>query len=205
MFVEQLITIATIHFLAVMSPGADLAVVIRNSIGQKKIFGILTALGIASGILIHVSYALLGISIIISQTPWIFSIIKYAGAIYLVYLGIQSLRSSGGFEIKSQSVKSALMTPFEAYRTGLLTNLLNPAASIFLLTVFSQVIQPGTPVMYQVVYGLEMVLVTFLWFAFISSIIGNDKVQKTISGYKIWVDRVMGVVLILLAIKVVLG
>lgn len=205
MFIEQLITIATIHFLAVMSPGADLAVVIRNTLGQKKNLGSMTALGIATGILIHVSYALLGISLIISQTPWLFTIIKYAGAIYLVYLGIQSLRSSGGFEIQSASTKSITMKPFEAFRTGLLTNLLNPAASIFLLTVFSQVIQPGTPVVYQVVYGLEMVIVTFLWFAFLSSIIGNNKVQKIISGYKIWVDRIMGVVLILLALKVVLG
>jgi RhtB (resistance to homoserine/threonine) family protein len=205
MFWEQFITIATIHFLAVMSPGADLAVVIRNSLGQKKIFGILTALGIATGILIHVSYALFGISIIISQTPWLFSIIKYAGAAYLIYLGIMSIRSTGEYKISTKTKDNKSMSKFEAYRTGLLTNLLNPAASIFLLTVFSQIIRPGTPVAYQVIYGLEMVIVTFLWFALISSIIGNDRVQKVISGYKIWVDRVMGVVLILLALRVIWG
>ncbi len=206
MFIQQFLTIATIHLLAVMSPGPDLAVVIRNSLGKGKQFGIFTAIGIGCGIMTHVTYALLGIALIISQTPWLFNIIRYIGAGYLVYMGIMSLRSKGKYKIDSnlqKNIKSPKINFFEAFRNGYFTNLLNPGASVFLLTVFTQVIVPGTPALHQTVFGLWMVIATFLWFAIISSIISIKKVQDTISNYKIWVDRIMGIVLILLAIKVI--
>jgi Putative threonine efflux protein len=89
----ELFTVATITILAVISPGADFAMVTRNSMMLSRRAGMLTAAGIALGVLVHVAYSLLGVGLVISRSILLFSLIKYMGAAYLVYLGVTMLRA----------------------------------------------------------------------------------------------------------------
>src|SRR5438874_2029674 len=93
MFLSQFLTVAVIHLLAVMSPGPDFAMVTRNSLLYSRKSGIYTSLGMSLGIMVHVTYCLLGIALIVSRSIVIFSIIKYVGAAYLMYIGYKSLRA----------------------------------------------------------------------------------------------------------------
>src|SRR3990167_10850400 len=87
----EFFTTTLVILFAVISPGPDFAIVTRNALRHSQNTGIMTALGIATGTLIHVSYCILGLAIIISKSLLIFNIIKYIGASYLIYLGVKGL------------------------------------------------------------------------------------------------------------------
>lgn len=91
-FLLPFVTIGIISLLAAMSPGPDFAVVTKNSLFGSRTTGLYTAVGVGLGIFLHVGYSLVGIGLVISQSIFIFSIIKYVGAAYLLYLGYQLLK-----------------------------------------------------------------------------------------------------------------
>lgn len=90
---NEWIAVISITLLAVISPGADFALVTRNSLMLSKRAGLFTAMGIGLGVLVHLSYTLLGVSLLLKQSTWLFNLLKLAGAAYLIYLGIGMLRS----------------------------------------------------------------------------------------------------------------
>lgn len=81
-------TVILVTSLAVISPGADFALVTRTSLMESRRAGLWVALGIGSGVLIHVAYTLLGLGLVLQRLPWLFDLLRYAGAAYLVWLGI---------------------------------------------------------------------------------------------------------------------
>jgi hypothetical protein len=93
----ELFTVATITILAVISPGADFAMVSRNSMMMSRRAGVLTAVGISLGVLVHVAYSLLGVGLVISRSVLLFNLIKYLGAAYLIYLGLSMVRARPRF------------------------------------------------------------------------------------------------------------
>ena len=95
-FLPQIVVLALIHLLFAISPGPDFAIVTRNTLLYSRKIGICTAFGIALGILIHTIYAIAGIALLISQSPVVFSLIKYAGAAYIAYIGYRSIRAALG-------------------------------------------------------------------------------------------------------------
>src|SRR3954449_8055528 len=87
-----------IGILAALSPGPDFVVVMKNSLGIGRKYGIATALGIASALIVHITYTILGFSIILEKSPVIFNVIKIIGAAYLLWLGWQGIRSKAQSE-----------------------------------------------------------------------------------------------------------
>ena len=206
MYFAQFITIAIVHLLAVMSPGPDFAIVTRNSLIYSRKIAIFTSLGVALGILVHVAYTLLGIGLLISQSILFFTIIKYVGALYLMYIGIMSLKSKP--EINKEETfqkKGDLISIRKAVWNGFLTNVLNPKATLFFLALFTQVVNPETPKLIQAGYGIEMMIMTFAWFGLLSVFFSHALFKNKILKYKHYIDRVTGVVLIALGIKVALS
>lgn len=206
-YLTQFITVIVVHFLAVASPGPDFLIVTKNSITNGRKIGILTALGVGLGILVHVTYCLLGIGLIISKSILIFNIIKYIGAGYLIYIGIKALQAKKKNPVTETpeitEVKQVL--PWQAIRTGFLVNALNPKATLFFLALFTQVIDPKTPLFIQTLYGLEMFLATSLWFSIVAIAFSNKTMKQKISNVEHWIDRASGAVLLALGIKVALS
>ena len=95
---NEWIAVITITTLACISPGPDFAMVSRNGLLLSRRAGVLTAVGIGMGVLVHVCYTLLGLGLVLQQTLWLFSALKLAGAAYLVYLGVKMLRSKPAIE-----------------------------------------------------------------------------------------------------------
>lgn len=211
---QEFLLVAGIHLLAVMSPGPDFAMVVRNSLVYSRRTGILAAVGLGLGILLHVFYSLLGIGLIISQSVVLFNTIKLVGAAYLIYIGVKSLfaKKESAKEIESElqeefsgeQAKKDLST-WQAVRMGFLTNALNPKATLFFLALFTQVINPETALGVKAIYGLEMSVVTFAWFAVVALLLTHRRVNKAFAGVKHYVERFFGAVLIALGIKVALG
>lgn len=203
---HQLLIIAGIHLLALMSPGPDFAMVMRNSLVYSRRTGVLAAAGLAAGIALHVTYSLLGIGLIISRSIVLFNVIKWVGALYLIYIGIKSLMSKPATKANSKDmpVEKQDLTTVQALRMGFLTNALNPKATLFFLALFTTVIPAGTPSAYKVVYGAEMVTATFLWFSFVAIVLSHSRVNRLFARIKHRIEKVFGVVLVALGIKIAL-
>lgn len=207
----EFITIALVAFLGAVSPGPDFIMVTKNSLTYNRKIGFFTGIGVGSGTLIHVFYTLVGIGVIVSQSIIAYSMIKYLGAAYLIYLGYKSLRAkketvdskeftAGGETQNISQIRQ--IRPSKAFRQGFLCNALNPKATVFFLSVFTQIINPHTPLAIQVLLGIECTVIITLWFAIVALIFSNESLKNKIRGVKHYIERAMGVVLVLLGLKI---
>lgn len=204
-YLTEFLTVATIHLLAAISPGPDFAMISRNSLVYSRKTGIYSAIGLALGILVHVSYSLIGIGFIISKSILLFSVIKLLGASYLIYIGYKALKTKPS-KIKNEFFgKKNDLRKFAAIKMGFLTNALNPKVTLFFLGLFTQVIDLTTPLAIQILYGLEMSIMTFVWFAFVALILSHGAVQTKFAGIHYYAERFFGAILIVLGIKVALS
>ncbi|MBI4054143.1 MAG: LysE family transporter [Candidatus Doudnabacteria bacterium] len=203
-YLSEFLTVAVVHLFAVASPGPDFVMISRNILHSRKA-GLFSAIGLALGILVHVTYSLVGIGLVISQSILLFSILKFLGAGYLIYLGYKSLRSRPKFSVRNEQEQQNVLGAIAAIRIGFLTNVLNPKVTLFFLALFTQVISPDTPKVVQALYGLEMSTMTFVWFALVATLLSHRKVKERFSFMQHHLQRAFGAVLIALGIKVALS
>jgi len=203
---SEFLAVAVIHFLALLSPGPDFAIISRSSLFYSRRTGVYCAAGLALGMSVHITYSLIGIGLIISRSILLFSIIKYLGAGYLIYIGIKSLRSRkiAGIETVAKAASDRHLAPLAAVRLGFLTNVLNPKVTLFFLGLFTQVIHPGTSLWLQILYGVEMCSVTFLWFSFVASLLSHSMIHGRFLSVQHIVERCFGGLLIALGVRVAL-
>jgi len=199
----EFFTIAVAHLFAVASPGPDFAIVTRQCMSGGTRAGVWTSLGVSSAILLHVTYCILGVALLLAQSTTLFNSMKYLAAAYLVYLGVQSIR--GSFRQTNTALYTrgeVAISPSKAFAVGFLTNGLNPKATLFFLALFTVVIDSNTPSSIQILYGLYLAIATFLWFSMLSKILGRPNVRAFIIKTGNWVERGMGGILILLALQI---
>lgn len=204
-YLIQFITIASIHFLALVSPGPDFAMIARNSFVYSKKTGIYSALGLSLGIVVHISYSLVGIGLVISKSIILFSTIKFIGAAYLIFIGYKSLNSKQGLISGAGEKRVEDVNAFSAVKMGFLTNILNPKVTLFFLSLFTQFIDPNTPFAIEVIYATEMTIATFIWFSFVAIMLSKKEIKEKFSSMRSGIDKAFGAVLILLGIKVALS
>ncbi|PCK31464.1 LysE family translocator [Pseudoalteromonas piscicida] len=203
-YLDEFIIIALAHFFAVASPGPDFAIVLKQSVQHGRANALWTSLGIGLGILVHVTYCLLGVAILLSQSEALFSIVKYLAALYLAYLGIQALRYAKPNTDKEHIASDhALESNWTALKRGFLVNALNPKATLFFLSLFTLVIEPTTPSGVQLFYGLYMAVATWVWFSFLSVVLSKTTVRAFFRRAGHWFDRGIGVIMLLLAVRLV--
>ncbi|MEU3616566.1 LysE family transporter [Streptomyces sp. NPDC006872] len=189
----ELLAVALITVLAVIAPGADFAMIVRNSYLYGRRTGLFAATGVAAGVLVHVTYTMLGVGLLIASSTFLFTIIKLVGAAYLVYIGVRTFRTRG--EVEIDLTGKTELTPLAALRTGFLTNVLNPKTTLFVVSTFSQVVSPGTPAHQQVGYGLFMSLAHLLWFGVVAVFFSQDRMRTLmLRGQKV-LNKVIGSVL----------
>lgn len=135
-YLPVILTVAMVHLLAVMSPGPDFVMITRNSLVYSRKTGMYSAIGLGFGILVHVIYSLVGIGLIISQSIVLFTIIKFLGAGYLIYLGYKSITSKSTKLDLQDNVQKKDISPMKAVNVGFLTNVLNPKATLFFFESF---------------------------------------------------------------------
>ncbi|WAJ38515.1 LysE family transporter [Pseudomonas sp. GOM7] len=202
MYWTEFLTVALIHLLAVASPGPDFAIVVRESVAHGRRAGVFTALGVGAGILVHVTYSLLGIGLIVSQSIMLFNVLKWLAAAYLLYIGIKALRARPADPAAAElALAGAARSGRGAFVTGFVTNGLNPKATLFFLSLFTVVIDPHTPLSIQAGYGLYLALATATWFCLVAWLFSQPRVRAGFARMGHWFDRLMGVVLVGIGVK----
>lgn len=197
--------VALAHALAVASPGPDFAIVLKQSLLHGRRTALWTSVGIGTGILLHITYSLLGFALLVRSSEFWFSLVKYAGAAYLAWVGIQALRARPRDPAVAAADSRPQPKPRGAFVTGFLTNALgNPKATLFFLALFTVVISPATPRLVQAAYGVWMAVATAGWFCFVSIVFADERVRGRFLRYGHWIDRALGVVFLGFALSLIL-
>ncbi len=183
-------------------PGADFAMVLRQSIAHGRRTALFTSAGVATSILVHGSYTLLGVGVIVGQSLLFFNILKWAGAAYLLYLAISVLRGPAPTAPGDLSGAEPTRGDLSAFALGFLTNLLNPKAVLFFLALFTTLVSAHTSVDIKAVYVASMSVMLFAWFALVSIFFTTPSVRQGFFRLGRWFNRVTGITFILLAIRV---
>jgi RhtB (resistance to homoserine/threonine) family protein len=197
--------VAVAHFLAVASPGPDFAIVVKQSLSRGRSAAMWTSVGVGSAILLHVTYSLLGLGLLIRGSELWFAIVKYAGAAYIAWLGIQSLRAKRRSDQQPDDVVlgrgGKASTQRGAFAVGFLTNALNPKATLFFISLFVMIVSPHTPKLVQAAYGAWMAVATTGWFCFVGVVFTRADVRQKFLRYGHWMDRALGVVFLAFAVS----
>ncbi|NQZ82194.1 MAG: LysE family translocator [Colwellia sp.] len=192
----ELLSFAILGVLIVVSPGADFVLVFKNSLNQGRKAGALTAIGIAAGVCVHVGYSIVGISHFISQNELLFNIVKYAGAAYLIYLGLTGIFKAK-LDLDNEAIKKLNASSSSYLVQGFLCNLLNPKTMLFFLSVFSQLISiDNDNTSFIISYGLYIAILHGVWFYIIAMFVTTNKFSTYLQRYSKQISQVCGAGLI---------
>ncbi|PSB09018.1 LysE family translocator [Pleurocapsa sp. CCALA 161] len=183
-------------FLLWITPGTDTMYILARSISQGHQAGLISVLGVSSGILIHTTFAAFGLSALLATSAWAFTTIKIVGAVYLIYLGLQAwLKKSQ--PLSTLEINS--MSSWQIYRQGVVTNVLNPKVAIFFLAFLPQFVEPtaGFGALPFLLLGILFVTGGTVWClllaGFAAMATNTLREKKQVSG---WLERITGCVYI---------
>ncbi|MEK7415761.1 MAG: LysE family translocator [Planctomycetota bacterium] len=189
------LTVTTLHLVAVATPGPDFILVTQRSLRHGRRAGLLCSAGIATGIPFHVAYCVLGLTVVLAQSPVAFTVFQLVAACYLVFMGACALRSTGTTVAEPPTdgegpIKST------SFLIGLVTNVLNPKAALFFLALFSA-LGPTTSIETLVVLGLWMAVLTLMWFTSLTLLLTTERARAAFLKRSQLIDRAAGVIFIL--------
>lgn len=202
-YLYELLGLMAVFSIMIVSPGADFALVVRQSVVHGRRSAIITSFGIGASLLFHISYTVLGLGLIVSKSLYLFSMLKWAGAAYLFYLGVRALRApapEAPANIVADQATKQLSAP-RCFLMGFVTNALNPKAVLFFLSLFSALVSHETPILIQAGYGVVMSTALISWFVAVSIFFTMQSVRDRFVAWGRWFNRVTGFVFIGLGIK----
>lgn len=202
------LTLAFIPVAAILTitPGSDTMLVVNNTLTRSTADGLCTVAGINAGLLIHALASALGLSMILMNSATAFEMVKMAGALYIIFLGIQSLRSSREAPENNFTTGKCSKGISASIREGFLTNVLNPKVAVFYLALLPQFISPEDNILHK---SLLLMAIHFsmgiTWFGFITLALG--KIRHLISGgkFKKRLEAISGIVFIGLGLRMALA
>jgi RhtB (resistance to homoserine/threonine) family protein len=205
LMLETTLFVATIATLGMLSPGPDFFLVIKNAARYSRPAAMMTSLGVIGGVATHMTYCVAGLAVVITTTPWLFGLLKYAGAAYLIWIGLHALLSRGGSKMDVSQIARQQTTLKKAFLQGYLCNLLNPKATLFFLSVFTQVLSVSSGMLDKLWYAGVILLLSVIWWPLLVVLIQSEPVRRGLAKAQKIVDKLLGGMLIALGIKVALS
>lgn len=188
-------------FLGTISPGPSLAVVLRQSLGNGRRHGVVTAMSHSTGVALWAVLTLWGLGVVVAEHPILYQVITYSGAVYLAWLGVKALRSMGGIHSFSEEQVGSYLS---AVSDGALISLMNPKLALFFIALFSQFLSADQTLVDQLILLSTVVLIDLIWFCWIAIMITQGRLLKILQNRSKELDRVSGVVMIGLALRIAL-
>ena len=196
------LSMSLICIFGAMSPGPSLAVVVQNTLSGGRLQGVITGISQGFGIVIWAGLTAGGIGLLITQQPALFNGMRYAGAALLVYLGVRSLRSTtGAAEVLQVSSRAASAS---AARDGFLIAIMNPKIALFFLALFSQFVRPNAGMTEKAIMAATAGVIDALWYIIVAVALSHSIILERLRARARLLDRLFGLILIALAIRVAL-
>ncbi|GAB3481910.1 LysE family translocator [Marinomonas epiphytica] len=194
--IAMLATLATVHFIALISPGPDFALVVQNASRYGRQTGSFVALGLSLGILTHAILSIVGVSLVVQQNPLLFQMLQIAGGLYLLYLGFNALLAT----YKNWSQQHTLTLPSEmlishrrqAFSKGFITNILNPKALVFFVSLMSSLIPVTTSWEIKVSALILIWGLSITWFSALAWLLTKPSSQKILGNASRYIDLICG-------------
>lgn len=187
--------------LGAMSPGPSLAMVVRHTLGGSRLHGIVCAWAHSIGIGVYALVTLLGLAAVLKASPLLFNGIAIIGALYLAWMGVQALGSKGGMQQKLQAGSKTSL--WIAARDGIAISLFNPKILLFFLALFSQFVLAAETLEGKALIVMTPLIMDGLWYTLIAIILSHSAILPKLREKALWIDRLSGLVLIALAIRVI--
>ncbi|WP_076415450.1 LysE family translocator [Shewanella sp. UCD-KL12] len=219
MELNLLLSLAIIHLVALASPGPDFALVVKMASQESRATAIASAVGISVAILLHSLLSLTGVSLVIKSSAILFMSVQLIGATYLGWMGLGAIRSAIAHfkEVWSKTSSTQRLdgeaneplcnglTIKQGFMQGLYTNLLNPKAMVFFITLFSALITPDINLITKVSAVTIMLLLSLIWFVFIALVLSKPNIQLRVRQASPIINLVTGLLFVSVAIVIVKG
>jgi len=193
------LSLVAICCLGAMSPGPSLAVVLRHTVSNGRAHGIATALSHAVGVALWALLTVWGLAVVVVEWPLMYKFLTYAGAGYLMWMGIKALRSSGAGPMNVEQMSAPVST---AARDGLMVSLLNPKLAFFFIALFSQFVSAELVLADKLIMTGTASIIDAVWYIIIAVALSHSKVLDKLQKRSATIDKVSGAILIALALRV---
>lgn len=227
MDLSLLLTLAVIHTVALISPGPDFAIMVKIATQQPRGTAISAAVGISMAILAHTILSLTGVSLLIKSSHTLYLLVQIVGASYLAWMGFGALRAGLAILAKRKASASTnagtkvdalsadvecaasiagglggAMSRRQGFLTGLYTNLLNPKALVFFLTLFSALITPSVTTSTKIAAATLLLSLSLAWFGFVAVMLSKAQVQLKLQRLTPIIDAIIGVIFMSVALAI---
>lgn len=200
MNVTQVLALAGVLLLAAMTPGPDFVIVLRSVLSGGRRAGMACAAGIGAGVLVWAAVTSLGIAGLLAASAVAFTVVKLAGAVYLVFLGVQALLAArrGGYE----QVADQTAAKKNAFLQGLVTNLLNPKVAVFFLALWPQFLPADPTAVDTAVMAVVAATTATVWYLVVTNLVTVLRKVLTAAKVRRTIDAVMGTLLVAIGVRI---
>lgn len=195
-------SLASICILGAMTPGPSLAMVLKHTISGGRLNGMIVSLAHGLGVALYAVITVLGMAVIIKETPWLFNIIKYAGVAFLLWLAFKALTSKS--VLADMQTKPCKVSWHQSAWEGFSIAFLNPKLALFFLALFSQFIHADASTQQKTLMVATVGGIDTLWYCLIALILSQSSVLTKLRNNAHIVDKVTGIALITVAMRVML-
>ncbi len=193
------LSLASICLLGAMTPGPSLAVVLKHTISGSRKNGVYTSVFHGLGVGVYAVLTVLGMAIIIKETPWLFNLIRYSGIAFLLWLSFKALTSSATSSEQVSNINKPTLQK-SAYE-GFMIAFLNPKLAIFFIALFSQFINEGSLWQEKVIMVITVGGFDIIWYCLIALVFSQSNMIDKLKRNSNIIEKTTGVALLLLATK----
>jgi len=194
------LSLATICLLGAMTPGPSLAIVLKHTINNGRYHGVVTGVAHGLGVALYAILAVLGMAILIQETPWLFNVIKYAGAIFLLWLAFKAFTSQSS--LNHIAIKEERKSFTQSALEGFMIAFLNPKLAIFFVALFSQFISSEASLLHNVTMVITVGAIDALWYSLIALVLSHPRFIEKLRQHIGWVEKATGIALLSIGARV---
>lgn len=196
-----------VQLAATLSPGPAFAILVRSTLRHGRVYGLYTALGLALGVMVYVLGTIGGLLMLLTHAKGALELLRYAGAAYLIYIGIQALTSPPNTENMPSVLQKSPDSSrnMKGLRTGFFSQMLNPKAFIFFTAIFTQFVSAQTPSGVLILYCLTTFFIELAWWCFLAFVLSHRVVKEKFGALSHKIERICGGLMIGLGVGLILS
>ncbi|MBN4081240.1 LysE family transporter [Caldithrix abyssi] len=199
--ISAILLVVALFLLGVISPGPNFLVVVQKSLSSGQRGGIITGLGVATGDALYSSAGLFGLSALITQSGWLFFVIKLAGGLYISWMGLKMIWKNPKSVKQSTAATSDSKNYGKCFRLGLITDLSNPKTVVFFASIFATTYNPAHPMWVSFAMLSGIIMTSIVWRIGLATVFSRNRIRDFYLHFRRSIERFFGSILLLLGLR----